>query len=250
VTGPAVEASEATGGPAAEAVLELRGVTAGHGGPPVVRDLDLSVGAGEVVALLGPNGAGKSTTLCAAAGLLRPTSGDVLLDGRSCLGRPPHRLARDGLSLVPDDRGLFPSLTVAQHLELGSPRHRRAAAVERVLAWFPQLAPLLGRRVGLCSGGEQQMLALGRALAGSPRVLLVDEMSLGLAPIVVQSILPVVRRVAAESGCGVVLVEQHATLALAAADRAAVLSHGRLVMCGPADEVRRDWSRLRESYLG
>jgi branched-chain amino acid transport system ATP-binding protein len=248
-----VDAAASPGSPADAAAvpaLELRGLTVGLGGPAVVRDVDLVVGAGEVVALLGPNGAGKTTTLSAAAGLLRPSAGDVLLDGRSCLGRPPHRLARDGLVLVPDDRGLFPSLTVAQHLELGAGRRRRRESVERVLEWFPPLAPLLGRRVGLCSGGEQQMLALGRALVRSPRVLLVDEMSLGLAPIVVESILPVVRRVATESRCGVVLVEQHATLALTVADRAAVVSHGRLVMSASAAEVRRDWERLRESYLG
>jgi branched-chain amino acid transport system ATP-binding protein len=243
-------------------VLELRGLRAGHGRVAVVRELDLTVAAGEVVALLGPNGAGKTTTLLTAAGLLRPLGGDVLVDGSSVVGRRPQRLARDGVSLVPDDRGLFPSLTVAEHLRLVHRSARRRARTggdgaggtsdvqAEVLEWFPQLRPLLGRPAGLLSGGEQQMLALGRALATRPRVLLVDELSLGLAPIVVESLLPVLRDVATRTGCGVLVVEQHAPMALAVADGAVVMRHGEAVASGSADEVRSDWDRLLASYLG
>jgi branched-chain amino acid transport system ATP-binding protein len=231
-------------------VLELVDLSAGYGQVPVVRGLDLEVGPGEVVALLGPNGAGKTTTLLTVSGLLSPMSGDVRFVGDSVVGRTPQRLARDGMAHVPDDRGLFPGLTVAEHLDLGGGRRTRTEARTRVLGWFPQLEPLLDRRAGLLSGGEQQMLALAQALLREPRLLMVDEMSLGLAPIVVEALLPIVRRIAAESGCGVLLVEQHAPMALEVADRAVVLSHGDVVAEGSADELRRDWDALLASYLG
>jgi branched-chain amino acid transport system ATP-binding protein len=231
-------------------VLELVDLSAGYGQVPVVRGLDLVVGAGEVVALLGPNGAGKTTTLLTVSGLLSPMGGDVRFGGDSVVGRAPQRLARDGMAHVPDDRGLFPGLTVAEHLDLRGGRRVRTEARTRVLGWFPQLEPLLDRRAGLLSGGEQQMLALAQALLREPRLLMVDEMSLGLAPIVVESLLPIVRRIAAESGCGVLLVEQHAPMALQVADRGVVLNHGDVVAEGSADELRQDWDALLASYLG
>ena len=232
------------------AVLELDGLSAGYGQVPVVRGLDLTVAAGEVVALLGPNGAGKTTTLLTVSGLLAPMGGGIRFLGTPVAGRKPYLLAREGMAHVPDDRGLFPGLTVSDHLDLGGGRRGRDAARDRVLGWFPQLEALLGRRAGLLSGGEQQMLALAQALLREPRLLMVDEMSLGLAPIVVESLLPVVRRIAAESGCGVLLVEQHAPMALQVADRAVVLNHGDVVATGSSDELRRDWDRLLASYLG
>ena len=231
-------------------VLEIVGLSAGYDRVPVVRDLDLVVGEGEVVALLGPNGAGKTTTLLTVSGLVPALAGTVTFCGAPVSGRKPYRLAREGMAHVPDDRGLFPGLTVADHLDLGGGRRGTAQVRSRVLGWFPQLEPLLGRRVGLLSGGEQQMVALAQALLREPRLLMVDEMSLGLAPIVVESLLPIVRRIAGESGCGVLLVEQHAPMALQVADRAVVLNHGDVVASGSADELRRDWDRLLASYLG
>ena len=231
------------------ALLDVRGLRAGYGRTTVVRDLDLTVGAGEIVALLGPNGAGKTTTLLTVAGLLPVLGGTVEFAGAPG-ERRPQRLARAGLSLVPDDRGLFPSLTVAEHLMVSASRAGRTDAQARVVGWFPALEGLLDRRVGLLSGGEQQMLALAVALERGPSVLMIDELSLGLAPLVVQSFVPVLRQVADETGCGVLLVEQHATVALELAERAVVLAHGEVRISAPTEELRADPDRLRAAYLG
>lgn len=230
--------------------LELSGLSAGHDGLAVVRDLDLAVEPGEVVALLGPNGAGKTTTLLTVSGLLEPIAGSVRLEGREIGGERPDRLVRAGLAHVPDDRGLFPGLTVAEHLELATSRRNAGAARARAIEWFPALERLLERRSGLLSGGEQQMLALAQALLREPKVLMIDEMSLGLAPIVVQDLLPIVRRIAEEQGCGVLLVEQHAPMALQVADSAVLLNHGDVVASGPAAELAADHERLLSGYLG
>ncbi|HWH95304.1 MAG TPA: ABC transporter ATP-binding protein [Baekduia sp.] len=230
--------------------LAVEGLHAGYLGTPVVRDLDLTVAPGEVVALLGPNGAGKTTTLLTIAGLLEPLGGSVRIDGEQTGGRPAHRLARAGVALVPEDRSLFFSLTVSEHLRLARRSAEDSLQRDELLALLPELERCLGRRAGVLSGGEQQMLAVGRALVARPRLLLVDEMSLGLAPVIVERLLPVLRRVATELRAAVLFVEQHVALALQVADRAYVLSHGRLALEGTATELRGRPDLLQTSYLG
>ena len=197
--------------------------------------------------LLGPNGAGKTTTLLTVSGLLPIMAGDVRVLGRSVAHRPVHKIARSGLAHVPEDRSLFFQLTVAENLRLGS---AHGSDLSRALRYFPALERLLDRPAGLLSGGEQQMLAMGRALAVPPKLLIVDELSLGLAPIIVERLLPVLRDVADETGAGVLLVEQHVDLALAIADRAYVLSHGDLVLEHDADYLRGNRQLLEASYVG
>jgi ABC-type branched-subunit amino acid transport system ATPase component len=229
-------------------VLALEGLTAGYEEAAVIRDIDLTVGEGEVVALLGANGAGKTTTLRTISGIVKPMSGRVEFGSVDLEGTSISRRARMGIAHVPENRGVFFGLTVAEHFRLGSRGERLDA--EAAYRYFPALAELKDRRCGLLSGGEQQMLAVGRALARHPRLLLLDELSLGLAPLVVEGLLPVVREYAVDSGCGVLLVEQHVQLALEIADRGCVLSHGEVVMHDSAEVLRRDRDLLMASYFG
>jgi branched-chain amino acid transport system ATP-binding protein len=224
-------------------LLEARGLVAGYGRETiVVRDLDLSVGAGEVVALLGPNGAGKSTTLMTLAGELSPWGGQVLLYGTPTTA-PLYQRARAGLGLVTERRAVFAHLSVADNLRVSYCDQSRA------LELFPELRTHLHRPAGLLSGGQQQMLALARALTrGRPRLLLIDELSLGLAPLVVDRLLQVVRA-QASSGVGVLLVEQHIHKALTVADRIYVMRRGRIELTGPAASFADDVSAIQRSYL-
>jgi branched-chain amino acid transport system ATP-binding protein len=232
-------------------LLDVCDLRAGYGRSAVVRDLSFSVDPGEVVALLGPNGAGKTTTLTTVAGLLPALGGAVRLLGRPVDARAPHRNIRRGLGYVTEDRGLFGRLSVRDNLRLAA-RDRRdaAAAIAEAATWFPALAPLLDRRAGLLSGGEQQMLAVARALVARPQLLLIDEMSQGLAPRVVDQLAGVIRRIADEREIGVLLVEQHVPLALAIADAALVLVHGEVVAHGAAADLAGRQDLLQASYMG
>jgi branched-chain amino acid transport system ATP-binding protein len=221
-------------------ILEVRGLRVGYGDLPVVFDLDLQVDEGQVVALLGANGAGKSTTILALAGVL-PSTGEIRFDGAPLRG-PLHRRARHGLSLVPEGRSVFMGLTAEKNLRLGR------GSVDVALELFPELRPLLSRKAGMLSGGEQQILGLARALAAQPRVLLVDELSLGLAPKIVQRLLDALRA-AAQRGTGVLLVEQHARKALSISDRGYVMARGRCELSGTGTELLARIDDIERTYL-
>jgi ABC-type branched-subunit amino acid transport system ATPase component len=230
------------------AVLAVERLTAGYEEAAVVRGLDLRVGESEVVALLGANGAGKTTTLRAISGIVHPMEGRIEFAGRD-LGRLSiSARAKLGIAHVPETRGVFFGLTVAEHLRLGHRGERLDA--EAAYRFFPALRELRDRRCGLLSGGEQQMLAVGRALARRPKLLLLDELSLGLAPLIVERLLPVVREYALETGCGVLLVEQHIQLALTVADHGYVLSQGEIAMHDRAEVLRENRDLLMASYFG
>jgi len=223
------------------ALVETSGLRAGYGNVEIVRGLDLTIEPGEVVAVLGPNGAGKTTTLLTLSGELEPLGGDVAVLGFT--GHTPlHVLARKGLALVSQERAVLMNLTAVENLRVSR------CDVGRAIELFPELEPHLGRRVGLLSGGQQQMLALARALARGPSLLLVDELSLGLAPLIVERLLAAVRA-AADDGVGVLLVEQHVQKAMNVADRVLVMRRGAIVLAGRTDELRDRTDDIRDAYL-
>jgi len=229
------------------AALEVTGLLAGYRGLTVVRGVDLHVEPGEVVALLGANGAGKSTTLLTISGLAELQGGVVRLAGTDLAGMSPSARARAGLGHVTEDRSLFTKLSTFDNLRLGG--HGDLARLDDVLQLLPALRPLLRRQSGSLSGGEQQMLALGRALMGQPKVLLVDELSLGLAPLIVRRLLENLRQLA-NGGLAVLMVEQHVQQALRIADRVMVLARGRTSFTGAAGDLAGDRDRLTAAYLG
>ncbi|GAA4752969.1 ABC transporter ATP-binding protein [Nocardioides endophyticus] len=221
-------------------ILEARGLTAGYGDLAAVRGLDMVVHPGEIVALLGPNGAGKTTTLLTLAGSLKPLAGEVRHNGKVATA-PLYRRVRSGMGFIPEERSIISKLSVKENLGLGR------GPVSEALRLFPQLQPLLRRPAGLLSGGEQQMLTLARCLASRPSLMLVDELSLGLAPIVVAALLRALREAATETGAAVLLVEQQVQRALSVADRWYLLQHGALAGSGAADE--NSVAELAAAYL-
>jgi branched-chain amino acid transport system ATP-binding protein len=225
----------------------LEGIDAGYGRVQVLRDVSVSVAPGEIVALIGPNGAGKSTLLRAATGMIKLTRGAIRLGDRDLTGASIETIARAGVAHVPEGRRLFPGLTVRDNLRLGGWRTRNDD-MSAVLALFPRLGERLSQVAGSLSGGEQQMCAIGRALMGKPAFLLVDELSLGLAPLLVEEIMSRLVDVVA-AGTGILLVEQDAGHALEISQRAYVLENGRIALAGRAAELADD-SRIREAYLG
>ena len=237
---------------AAAPLLELRGLEVAYGGIRAVRGVDMVIAPGEMVALIGANGAGKSSTLRAISGVQRAAADSVRYRGEAIGGLPSHQLVRRGLVMVPEGRGVFPQLSVEENLAMGAYIRDDAAAVradrDRVYALFPRLAERRAQTVGTLSGGEQQMLAIGRALMSRPTLLLLDEPSMGLAPIVVQKIFENIASVAAE-GVTVLLVEQNAHAALAIAQRAYVMESGEIVLSGDTKTLAAD-PRVRAAYLG
>jgi branched-chain amino acid transport system ATP-binding protein len=228
-------------------MLELRRVNAGYGGTRVLRNVTLRVPDGAVVALLGANGAGKTTLLRVAAGLVRPDDGQLVIDGVDVTGQAPNRLVRHGVCHVPEGRGVFPSLTVRENLVVQAPPGQHAVAIEKAASAFPILGKRLAQVSGTLSGGEQQMLALARAYIQSPKVILLDEVSMGLAPLIVDEIFEFLTRLAA-AGAALLLVEQYVTKALALADYVYLLQRGEVAFVGEPGEL--DGEDLFARYLG
>lgn len=233
------------------ALLEVDRLVAGYGAIIAVKGISLTVDEGEIVTLIGSNGAGKSTTLRAISGLIRPRAGDIRFAGRSIVGLKPHEIVGLGLAHVPEGRGIFGTLTVRENLLLGAHRRRDAGVrddLERVFALFPRLRERLRQVAGTLSGGEQQMLAIGRALMARPRLLLMDEPSMGLAPVLVEAIFRTIVEIR-EAGTPILLVEQNAAAALDIADRAYVLESGTIAISGTGQELARN-DDVRRAYLG
>jgi branched-chain amino acid transport system ATP-binding protein len=234
-----------------EQVLDIRHLEGGYGPVTVLRDVSLRVGRGEIVAILGANGAGKSTLLKTVVGLVRPTAGNVMAHGVDITGRPPEAITRERVVLVPEGRQLFDTMTVFENLLLGGytqPRSERAESLDRVFRLFPILEERLTQKTSSLSGGQRQMVALGRALMAQPRLLLLDEPSLGLAPRIIDETFQTLAGLRDE-GVTILIVEQNAAMTLRLADRAYVMSRGQIAMEGDADELAAS-PRVRAAYLG
>lgn len=233
-------------------MLKIQNINVSYGDLPVLWDVSLEVGEKSVVALIGPNGAGKTTTLRAALGLLKPTGGEILFLDQPITGRPTHQIVNMGLCLVPEWRGIFSTLSVLDNLELGAfpqaARPHRQATLERVYDTFPILADRKTQRAGTLSGGERQMLAIGRALMSQPKLLILDEPSLGLAPIIVEIIFEIIKQISQE-GVSILIVEQNIHLALEIAGQAYIIENGRIVQHDTGTNLLHD-ERVKEAYLG
>ena len=232
-------------------MLEIRDLIAGYGGVPILRGVSMDVAAGEIVAVLGANGVGKTTLNRAISGLIRATSGSIAFDGRRIDAEPAHAVVAAGLVHVPEGRKIFPNMSVRENLELGSyrrARSNRAANLERVIGIFPRLGERTRQLAGTLSGGEQQMLAIGRGLMAEPRLIIMDEPSLGLSPLLVEEMFQLIARIAAE-GLAVMLVEQNVVQSLELASRAYVMENGAVVMSGAATDLQHD-PNLMKTYLG
>jgi branched-chain amino acid transport system ATP-binding protein len=234
-------------------MLEVRDLQVAYGQARALWGVSFTLRERELLCVVGPNGAGKTTLINALAGVLRAQSGHIVLDGRDITALPPHRFCEAGLAIVPEGRRLFGSMSVLENLEIGSllaaAKARRSESIEQVLTLFPALKPKLAQAAGELSGGQQQMVAIGRALMARPRILLLDEPSLGLSPLIVQEMFGAIRRVNEEAGTAVLLVEQNVATALRVAHRAYVLEEGRMVAEGTPDELMsRD--EIRRAYLG
>jgi branched-chain amino acid transport system ATP-binding protein len=235
-----------------EPVLELRNVSTHYGLVSVLRDVNVRILSGEMVCLLGGNASGKTTTLKTILGYVKPSEGDVLIDGEVVTGLPTMQLVARGVSMVPENRRLFANMTVAENLELGGylrkDKEKLAADREQVLQTFPRVRERLKQKAGTLSGGEQQMVAMGRALMADPKVLLMDEPSMGLAPVLVEQVFEIIREIRA-LGKTIFVVEQNANMALSIADRGYVLQTGEIVLSGDAQELLND-PLMRQAYLG
>jgi branched-chain amino acid transport system ATP-binding protein len=234
-------------------MLEVHDLQVAYGQAPALWGVSFTLRARELLCVVGPNGAGKTTLINALAGVLRSRGGRIVLEGRDITALPPHRFCEAGLAIVPEGRRLFGSMSVLENLEIGSllaaAKAKRSESIEQVLALFPALKPKLAQAAGELSGGQQQMVAIGRALMARPRILLLDEPSLGLSPLIVQEMFAAIRRVNEEAGTAVLLVEQNVATALRVAHRAYVLEEGRMVAEGTPDELMsRD--EIRRAYLG
>jgi branched-chain amino acid transport system ATP-binding protein len=250
----AAEAKLASEGPAGAKkgdVLTLENLTVARGGRPVVRDVSLRIDPGEVTALLGPNGAGKSSLVLAVSGVLRPEKGSVKLNGTDLSGRRPEKIREAGVAVVPEGRRLLSDLSTEDNLRVATyalPRGEADAGLGYALEMFPELKERLGLQARSLSGGEQQMLVLAQALVSKPKFVLIDELSLGLAPVVVKRLIPRIEKLA-ETGIGVLLIEQFATIALGMANEAYVMGHGKIEFSGMASELRNKPELLQSAYL-
>lgn len=233
-------------------MLEIKGLGVSYGAIKALHDVTLGVDQGQIVTLIGCNGAGKSTTLRAVSGLVRPSRGEVLFEGKPIGGMSPHKIVGLGVSQAPEGRGIFANMSVAENLALGAFQRRDKPAIasdlERALSLFPRLKERYQQSAGTLSGGEQQMLAIGRAIMARPRLLLLDEPSLGLAPQIVQTIFKIIREISA-NGTTILLVEQNAHMALEVANHAYVLEVGSIAVSGPARELAKS-DEVRKRYLG